>query len=239
MKLKHLFFSLLIVTVIISCEEPIHEEYGLDGTIQNDIDGNGDNTEDTYWPLAIGNEWNYTVTDYSGTYEQTVSVTGTEEIQGNTYFTVQTDILNNGVLNSIEMGVRRYQNVFTLAMQLDLAEFGISSDLFFAHPLKDNMSVGHSWEETVSVHYTGAIDMTVVSDYTYTFLELFDDYDINGTIYNNVAKIETSVEALDQYGQPVTTVGYTYYALNIGNIRTEGTSLDEPSISNITSYTLN
>jgi len=137
------------------------------------------------------------------------------------------------------MGVRRYQNVFTLAMQLDLAEFEISSDLFFAHPLKDNITVGYSWQETVSIHYTGLIDTTVVSDYTYTLLDIYEEYDVNGTIYNNVAKTETTVDYVDANGQPATSVGYTYYALNIGNIKTESTSLDQPSISTITAYSLN
>jgi hypothetical protein len=40
MKLKHLIFSLFIVTAFISCEVPVHEEYELDGTIQNNNNTN-------------------------------------------------------------------------------------------------------------------------------------------------------------------------------------------------------
>jgi hypothetical protein len=45
MTFKHLFFSLLVIVALTSCEDPVHIEYGLDGTIHNN-DNNDNNDND-------------------------------------------------------------------------------------------------------------------------------------------------------------------------------------------------
>lgn len=48
MNLKYLIFSLFIVVAFVSCEEPVHEEYELDGTIHNNNDDNDNNSNATF-----------------------------------------------------------------------------------------------------------------------------------------------------------------------------------------------
>ena len=229
MKYTYLLFSLFLMLGLQSCNEiPVHEEYGLDGTIHD----NNSNSEDTWWPLAINNTWNYNSASIFEEYHQTYTIAGTETFGGDTYYTINITTDSSLSAPSYTAHIKRENNVFTFRTVAEAN--GTVSDPIYSHPLKDGIAVGDSWDETLNIVYTGAVNTTIVSHYTYTYEEHFDEFDIDGTLFNDVAKIKTHLEA-EYQGQPVVSDSYTYFALNIGPIRIDGGS----SVSLIDSYSVN
>lgn len=219
-----------------SCEVPVHEEYDLYGDGIDDGDDNPTPTNNTWLPLALNNQWNYNVTDQTGTNAQNLIVSSTTQFQGATYFVLNSNVHYGTETIDSETYMRRDSNgKFTMVAILDDESVGLVADPVISHPLKDGMSVGNTWNETVQYNYTEPVQISFSSQYTYKYEEHFNTLVVNGVTFNDVCKIKTTVT---NTGQPAQST-YTYYAKNVGMIKAEGENLGSQSTSTITSYHLN
>lgn len=238
---KKLLFIVFIALSVMSCEEPVHEEYDLYGNSNDTNDGNG-----TWFPLAIDNEWNFSGTEITdGNFTDLIKIENTEVIDGKTYFKLHQGVTNSSETYDDFSYVRWDNNTFEHRMIPDL--YGMNDDLtatpFILHTLKQNMTVGMTWSETVTSHldYIG-LDISFDINFTYNYLyeQHYDTLIVNGTIFNDIAKVKTLIDYNDPMsGINFQVIEYTYYAKNIGIIKTVSVQNGlEAGQMNITSYTI-
>lgn len=237
---KKLLFIAFIALSVMSCEEPVHEEYDLYGNSNDTNDGNG-----SWLPLTNSNQWNYSGLDESGNYTYQVNVEGTEVFDNKTFYKIHYHTVSSSETTDEYSHMRWDNNTLetrTLPEVYGVAE-GYTASPIYLHPLKNDMTVGQTWSDTFSIdiHFT-TIDMSFTINYTinYLFEQHFDTYVVNGTVYNDVAKLKITTGYVEPIsGVNVATIEYDYFAKNIGIIKS---TLSENGVSmaqmNITSYTI-
>jgi hypothetical protein len=208
---KYLFLFSTLSLLILSCEEPVHEEYNLYGNppeIDNPEDG--ENTE-VYFPLNVGNKWVYETEQDGQTIQFESIITGTTEIEGETYYTFNPEVQNSTTLYN---NIRKAEDDYVSTSQTYSA--GLTSNYFSQIIMKDNVSVGDTW----SSQYTIIYDINGTSlEYPYTVNyeveAIHDTYEVNGVEYQQVAQVKSqNINASNEI------VEFTvFYALNIGIIK--------------------
>lgn len=219
---KLLFISFIAVSFLTSCEEPVHEEYNM-------YDDNADNpnTSATWFPLATNNKWVMKQVDNGTENIIDNQIINTEVISGVTYYKTSEKIYENGTLTSESSNHMRWNgNVLdvrasSLAGAEMLEEMGLTGTPFVMHPLKNNMNVGDTWSETITATFTGIIDLTVVYNFTYTYVEHLNTMTVNGVVYNDIANVKTDVSLTNPLlpSETITGTSHSFYAKNIGAIK--------------------
>ncbi len=232
--IKQVLFSLVIVFGLISCEDPVHEEYEMDGEIHDwsDNGNNGDNEDDeddadVYLPLAVGNWWTMEVNSQGAT--QTSKITGIDQFDGESYYRLEISD-SNGATSESSYHIRKDGDNYIARVLINSA--GMVSDPYFVLGLKDNVSMEDSWNEVVEIvyHIDGIDDIIFNTDTTYTVVEMYDSYESNGVTYENVMVLQShefttsSTPPYENYSAE--SIKNTFYALNIGQIEAyTGTSI--------------
>ena len=227
--LKYITLFAVLSVWLISCEEPVHEEYDLYGAPSETENPGGEEEQGVYFPLAVGNKWVYEVEQNGQTVEQESYVTGTEEIEGETYYAFNPEYQEGTTVYNY---IRKDGDDYIYTVQSNTG--ALSSNYFSQIIMKDNVSVGDTWTSQYSVIYD-LNGTTLEYPYTvnYEVQAIHDTYEVNGTEYQQVAEVQS------QSTGSGTTVNYTvFYALNIGIIKKITDSGEAIIETNLISYEL-
>ncbi|MFN8251691.1 MAG: hypothetical protein U0V75_07380 [Ferruginibacter sp.] len=99
----------------------------------------------------------------------------------------------------------------------NLTPLGTSSTVEHIY-LKDNMSVGQSWSQTITIAPFSGVPTTVPLTITNTITEKGISRTVNGKTYNNVIHITTLLSSSSLPAGSLTTDIHTYYAPKYGMI---------------------
>jgi hypothetical protein len=166
----------------------------------------------TYQPLTVGSEWNYTVTgSNAGSFKVTMLNRDTT-VNGKSYKVASNTAGPNEYYNKSGNDYFRYNKVAELNNQ--------EVELLY---LKDNVNVGTSWTETESATIQG-IPVTV--QLAFTISEKGISYVVNGVTFTDVIK----VTVVPTFPVPSTSDLQYYYARNVGLIYSK-TNLSIPLAS--------
>lgn len=239
MKLLKFTYLLVILTsfTFISCEnEPLTgtftDETGAGGSGSGSGGGAGSGTSTgDYFPRAIGNTWDYSVT---GSGSNTNIISSTDIINGVTYYRFEGE---NG-FGAIRKSAASYFS--RIGVNLNTPAYVITGTPIEIKFLQDDAPVGTSWENPVSTTYTytpvggsPAIPNTTVNmNYKYTVEEVGISHTVNGVTYDNVIHLSHILET--GLGTP-DTVGEYYFSKDVGPIEY---AIDGESYK-LTSYSLN
>ncbi|SFU55674.1 hypothetical protein SAMN05216480_10755 [Pustulibacterium marinum] len=191
----------------------------------------GESTGD-YFPLASNNNWD--MEDESGN-EQSLTLSSTEEFNGNTYYMTDASVLSAATGSDIataEMGFRKSGATYYSYIkesEIDYYGYSFSNEPFEYMYFQDDMEVGETMENDISVSTTGdtpvgettlSINLSIITTMEQKDVALT----VNGTAYENVIVLRTDATAslAGEELQSITT--YAYFADQIGVIKTESSS---------------
>lgn len=230
-------------------------------------DPGGSSTGD-YWPMAMGNVWDYNNTEDGIAQEDSdMTINATETIDGNLFYkynsfvgdataTDGTDFVGVDIsMYSRKNGGDYHVRLGDLTADL-LGIYQIEQEGYEYIILKDYLDVGQTWTQdfTIETSYTvllpGTPDLPVtVSDYSLQFEILGKDLtvEVNGVTYTSVIKVMQilSTEVQGTPGSSTESELEIYFAKDIGIIKADTSSFDEDSgvssttVQELISYSLN
>ncbi len=186
-----------------------------------------------YFPLAINNTWNM---ENSGGTEETLSLSSTTTVSGNTYYMSEGAVLGVVIGDDTadtQLGFRKSgatYYAYVSETDFDYSGYDASVDAFEYTYFRDDMEEGESVSNTLSVPGSfdvpsiGTTDLSISVAIETTMLAKDTSLTINGVAYENVIELETVATAsvLGQELQSVTS--YTYFAAEIGVIKTQSST---------------
>ena len=167
--------------------------------------------ENTYQPLTVGSEWNYTVTgSNAGTFKVTILNRDTT-VNGKTYSVASNSAGPNEYYAKFASDYLRFNKFPELNNQL--------IELLY---LKDNLAKGQTWTETKTINatITGLGTVPVTATLVFTIAEKGIDHVVNGVTFKDVIKV-TVVPSFTAFGAGVPVDSHDlqyFYAKNIGLI---------------------
>ncbi|ERJ60669.1 hypothetical protein [Sphingobacterium paucimobilis] len=198
--------------------------------------GDGGYVSGTYWPYAIGNQWNLVNTDDTeDTYQYLIHKSLTHE--GKTYFQFKP----LGIDADVELndGFREENGVF-ISLHGATSQMGINTSAGTATYINTNLKVGEIWKEEVSLQISGHASGTITHFNEGRILEKAANATINGKTYKDVLKSElkkTLHNSITGHTQKI--VYETWLAKGIGIIYEKTTYNDSDSESyGLVSYTV-
>ena len=136
--------------------------------------------ENTYQPLTVGSEWNYTVTgSNAGTFKVTILNRDTT-VNGKTYSVASNSAGPNEYYAKFASDYLRFNKFPELNNQL--------IELLY---LKDNLAKGQTWTETKTINatITGLGTVPVTATLVFTIAEKGIDHVVNGVTFKDVIKV--------------------------------------------------
>lgn len=192
---------------------------------------------DSYWPLALNNQWVYNENGVAST----IKITGTDKFDGVTYYKISEKNEYN-----LQIWVAKKDNAYFLKTDaLDITESGINIKMnsYELPVFKDNLAINGQWSGNVDVKVTykqGTESFS--SQMTIKYLGIILDKNaavtINSKLYNNVIKMSLTQEVIIQ-GQSTTTESLYYYAKGVGPIKSVNTINGTTVESILVSYIVN
>ena len=255
-RLRHLpaFVVLFTALCLISCDtEPVDSE--LVGNEENEnpnpnpSDPNnpgepGTSTGD-YWPMAVNNEWVFLE---DGDLNDPMKITGTENINGATYYKINYSFVDAGtdsMTGTADTGLRKNGGEYSMRVSVNVPdqegiEINVTPYEFIV--LKDNLAAGQTWTQSViqTTTYVGIpmppIELTI--NFTGTILEKDVTATVNGVTYDNVIKVKLA-QQVNMMGQITNTESVLWYAKNVGPIRSQSTGGGLDILQELDSYVVN
>lgn len=188
--------------------------------------GGGGTSSGDYFPMAVGNKWEYSnLTELS-------EIVSTQTIEGNLYYRMTGGIINAQDLTEDAEDYVRKENGNYYA-KVNYPSLGQSVEMII---LKDYLNVGQSWNESFEIVLDDTPDeVTELTVTTTSTIEFKGSYTVNGVNYPDVIKVasEVSSELLyngEPFGENEPPLLHEYwYAKDVGliKLRIEETS-DEP-----------
>lgn len=192
---------------------------------------------DSYWPLAINNQWVYS----ENGEPSTVKITGTDKFDGTTYYRISEKNEYN-----LQVWVAKRENTYFLKTgALDITESGINIKMnsYELPVFKDNLAINGQWNgtTTVTVTYKSGTE-SASTDMTIKYLGVILDKDatvtINNKVYTNVINMSLRQEVAVA-GQTTITESLYWYAKGIGPIKSINTIDGNTVESILVSYIVN
>lgn len=196
-------------------------------------------TSGDYFPMAVGNTWNYT-------NDASLVLGATQVVNGKTYYK-ETNSFFIGAIEwpDLEEFVRKENGIYySMVKSVPNSDNPIQPQEIII--LKDNLAVGGTWTSTFSLTYSdedGVGILTVNSDYVIEQKDV--TLTVNGTTYQNVIKVkstDSSVLTINgvPFGEDLPGTTETWFAKDIGIIKMKSVVESEPDeIYDLTTYTLN
>lgn len=188
--------------------------------------GGGGTSSGDYFPMAVGNKWEYSnLTELS-------EIVSTQTIEGNLYYRMTGGIINAQDLTEDAEDYVRKENGNYYA-KVNYPSLGQSVEMII---LKDYLNVGQSWNESFEIVLDDTPDeVTELTVTTTSTIEFKGSYTVNGVNYPDVIKVasEVSSELLyngEPFGENEPPLLHEYwYAKDVGliKLRIEETP-DEP-----------
>ncbi|AWH85824.1 hypothetical protein HYN59_12230 [Flavobacterium album] len=241
--IKMLFAVVLLASIGISCDtepaDPVLSEQNPDdnnpGDGGNNGGGNNNGGDGTYWPLAVGNTWTYTV---SGT-NQDMIITGTEAIDGETYYKMSGTTSGGSATGNSYL---RYDNgTYYMQSSGQTNDGTVVSGIHYV-VLKDNIAVNATWTDsfTQSVSYgmPGIPDMEFPVTIAGKMLEKGISYTVGGHTYNDVIHSRIQQTMTGEGFIIITTTDY-WFAKNVGPVKIDTITAQESIVQTLVSYDLN
>ncbi|RFS23344.1 hypothetical protein DVR12_10020 [Chitinophaga silvatica] len=176
-----------------------------------------------YAPYTPGSTFNYENISNTDTINYTLKVGGDTTINGKTYKTVGNDSVF--ICSGCKDGI--YTQVANL-----LTFQGYQADDLELTYLKDNVSAGASWQDTITVS-NGSISTTGVLEYTVTEKDVSKT--VNGQEFEHVIAVRMDAFAVILNNPvPVGTISTSYYSKGVGLIEAD----QEQDTTRIVSYTI-
>lgn len=146
---------------------------------------NGNPTNKSYWPHAIGNTWHYKNVDlledtYVHHFYKTINY------DGKTYF--QVEPLNASENFELTGGTREDNGVF-YELHGATSQMGINTSAGTIKSINTNLNVGETWTDEVTLNVSGAATGTIKHLNEGKIFEKADNVNINGKNYQNVLKV--------------------------------------------------
>ncbi|MFA7446111.1 MAG: DUF6252 family protein [Flavobacteriaceae bacterium] len=246
-------------------EMTIEETVFSQGVFVNVSYGDGENpdpdpepepSEGDYYPMAVGNTWNYDISTEEEIAE--IKINTTETINGTLYYKVNelpigvsSDIPDEEIQgldlrahlrkNGADYIQRFYAYIPEMMEEL-IPETEIEA--FEVTFLKDNLEAGESWTETVDIvtHVTFfGMTQTVTANATFNSLiqEKGASLTVNGVTYTDVIKVKTTATIVSEEGTEASEAT-NWYAKDVGLIQSFTTDPEEgDSQMTLLDYTLN
>lgn len=194
-------------------------------------------SSDSYWPLAIDNQWVYN----ENGEPSTVKITGTDKFDGTTYYSISEKNEYN-----LQVWVAKKDHTYFLKTgALDITESGtnIKMNSYELPIFKDNLAINGQWNGTVTVKVNYKIgSQSVSSDMAIKYLGVILDKEatvtINNKVYTNVIKMSLRQEVVIQ-GQSTITESLYWYAKGIGPVKSINTVNGSTVESILVSYIIN
>ncbi|MCW4468767.1 hypothetical protein OGH69_07330 [Flavobacterium sp. MFBS3-15] len=240
MKTFKLLFAVLIIAVAgVSCDsEPVDPVVTDQDPNENPGGGNnngGNNAGDgTYWPLAMGNKWIYNISN--GTTTE-VTILGTETLDGQTWYKFGQE--NTGATGNSFLRISD-GDYFLRSSALTAQGASVTGINYVV--LKDDIAVNDTWEDsfTQSISYgiPGFPDVEYPVEIDGKILEKGISYMVEGNAYTDV--IHSRVwQTMTGDGFVIITTTDTWYAKNVGAIKTVTSTSEETITQTLVSYELN
>jgi hypothetical protein len=241
------FFVIIASLTFVSCEnEPIDQSLLVNSTTGNGTGGNGTGggngsggggtSTGDYYPTAINNTWTL---QQNGTNLAPNTIIGTEVISGSTYYKFNPTSTSGITLNTY---VRKSNGSYFMKTGDSSLNFGGLTGTqtgFEFIILKDNISVGSTWNGTYNqtTTYAGIPAISQTTNYTGTILAKDVTETVFGETFNNVIKLK--IDQVTSTSGTTTTVTTEYwFAKNVGPIKAISTSAGTTSTSILIDYTL-
>jgi hypothetical protein len=194
-------------------------------------------SSESYWPLAINNQWIYN----ENGVPSTVKITGTDKFDGTSYYKITEPNEYN-----LQIWVTKKDNTYFLRTgALDITESGINIKMssYELPVFKDNLAINGQWNGTVKVNVnykSGSQSASSVMDIKYlgVILEKDASVTINDKVYPNVIKMSFRQEVVIE-GQTTITESLYWYAKGIGPIKSINTINGNTVESILVSYIIN
>lgn len=218
-----LLFSSMMITSCSSGDSP--------SDVPNEV------ASDSYWPLAINNQWVYS----ENGIPSTVKITGTDKFDGITYYSISEKNEYN-----LQIWIAKKDNAYFLKTgALDITESGVNIKMnsYELPVFKDNLAINGQWNGTTTVKVTYKVGTeSVSSDMTIKYLGVILDKDatvtINNKAYTNVINMSLRQEVVIE-GQSTVTESLYWYAKGIGPIKSINTVNGTTVESILVSYIVN
>ncbi|HEY4617362.1 MAG TPA: hypothetical protein VIH09_04130 [Flavobacterium sp.] len=192
---------------------------------------------DSYWPLAINNQWVYT----ENGEPYTVKITGTDTFDGTTYYSITEKNEYN-----LQIWVAKKDNTYFLktgALDITEGDINIKMDSYELPVLKDNLANNGQWNGTATVKVTyktgtesASIDMTIKC--LGVILDKDATVTVNNKVYTNVINMSLRQE-VSIAGESTITESLYWYAKGIGPIKSINTVDGSTVESILVSYIVN
>lgn len=192
---------------------------------------------DSYWPLAINNQWVYS----ENGEPSTVKITGTDKFDGATYYRISQKNEYN-----LQVWVAKRDNTYFLktgALDITEGDINIKMNSYELPMFKDNLAINGQWSGTATVKVTYKMGTESASaDMAIKYLGVILDKDatvtINNEVYTNVIKMSLRQEVVVA-GQSTVTESLYWYAKGVGPIKSINT-IDGSTVESILlSYVVN
>ncbi|RYD93606.1 MAG: hypothetical protein EOP54_18895 [Sphingobacteriales bacterium] len=247
-KLLSIFLILFSAILFTSCDsESIDPELsgvddggdngGIDNGGGNGNGGNNGSTSGDYWPMALNNKWVFN----SNGMEEEMKITGTQTVEGTSYYKVNQLFSSAGVVGNATTLLRKNNGSYAVRIGVVIPgtqggpTITISPYEFII--LKDNLAVGQTWTQnvtqTTSYSIPGIPPIEMVVNYTGTIVEKDATITVNGETYTNVIKSKL----VQTYTGGAMTTNY-WFAKNTGPVKAESTTTGGVN-STLVSYDVN
>lgn len=184
----------------------------------NDTPITDSGSKEHFMPLTVGNSWTYS-SSYYGDY--TVSVTGTKELSGKTYFTLT---------NSLQTAATSYMRYEGNKLYTLSTVGGTSVELLI---VDEDATAGQEWVAgNIAQSAQGIYSYNI--KYTCKFVKLYDTYTYDGKTYSNVKEMNLQTTISDfKFGSLYTSM---YTAEELAALQTEIESSLESTAINQTQF---
>jgi hypothetical protein len=194
-------------------------------------------SSESYWPLAINNQWVYNENGVTST----VKITGTEKFDGTIYYVVTEPNEYN-----LKIWVAKKDNTYFLKTGvLDIIESGVNikMDSYELPVFKNNLAINEQWNGTVKVNVnykngSQSASSVMAIKYLGVILDKDASVTINNKVYPNVIKMSLKQEVSIE-GQTSITESLYWYAKGIGPVKSINTINGNTVESILVSYIVN
>ena len=242
---------------VVSCEtEPVDSELVGDNP-ENPNPNNPNNPNNPgpssgdYWPMAVNNEW---VFEIDGDVQEPMEISGTENIEGNTYYTINYNFEEagtGGLTGTTHTNLRKNGGDYLMRVSVDMPDemgFTVTVTPFEYIIFKDNLEVGGTWSQTVtqvttmeSEDFPMPIPPTVLTiEFDGTILEKDVTATVNGVTYEDVIKVKVMQTATLELN-PVSIVvdSEIWFAKGVGPIKSVAVANGTTTVQELDSYQVN
>jgi len=203
--------------------------------------GGGGTSSGDYFPMAVGNTWNYT-------HDASLVLGSSQVINGKTYFK-ETNSFFTGAAewpDLEEFVAKQNGNYYVAVKSAPGAEHPIETQEIII--LKDNLNVGGTWNSSMVLTHTdeeGGISVITINT-DYVIQEKGISMTVNGVNYENVIKVKSVGTSEFTYNgepfgdEPEVSSEEMWFAKDIGIIKLKSVMVDEPDeIYDLVDYELN